>query len=412
MALYLAADVMLVTALRDGMNLVAKEYVATRVDEDGVLVLSEFAGASDELRQALLINPHDIEGLKETVLQALAMPRRDRTRRMRALRKKVLTNDVARWSASFLDALPAPRTATTRCRTRRSTGAERIPLPDSTMTPEGRMTDTASHLPPASAVALASALQKLATADRLLLALDFDGTLAPFVDVPRGARALPESKAALDRLEHLPNTWVAYVSGRPLSSLETVTEADRGCAARRLARRRDPVRARRRLARSERRRAADAGAAGGGAAGARRQRPGDEARDQAGRFRRALPRSWATGVRRSSPGRGRRAAAVSDALTSATARTSSSSRCARRTRATASSGCASTRRRPQCSSRATTSPTRTASRCCGPSAATSGSRSAPGETAAQYRVADERAIATLLGLLAQAREAHLKSSTA
>jgi trehalose 6-phosphate phosphatase len=88
------------------------------------------------------------------------------------------------------------------------------------------MTDTASHRPPASAIALASALQELARADRLLLALDFDGTLAPFVDVPRGARALPESKAALDRLEHLPDTWVAYVSGRPLSSLETVTEAD------------------------------------------------------------------------------------------------------------------------------------------------------------------------------------------
>lgn len=88
------------------------------------------------------------------------------------------------------------------------------------------MTDTASHLPPASAIALASALQRLATADRLLLALDFDGTLAPFVDVPRGARALPESKEALDRLEHLPDTWVAYVSGRPLTSLETVTEAD------------------------------------------------------------------------------------------------------------------------------------------------------------------------------------------
>ncbi|WP_426623714.1 alpha,alpha-trehalose-phosphate synthase (UDP-forming) [Leifsonia sp. McL0607] len=104
-ALYLAADVMLVTALRDGMNLVAKEYVATRVDEDGVLVLSEFAGASDELRQALLINPHDIEGLKGAILQAVAMPKRDRVRRMRALRKKVLTNDVARWSAGFLDAL-------------------------------------------------------------------------------------------------------------------------------------------------------------------------------------------------------------------------------------------------------------------------------------------------------------------
>jgi trehalose 6-phosphate synthase len=104
-ALYLAADVMLVTALRDGMNLVAKEYVASRVDEDGVLVLSEFAGASDELRQALLINPHDIEGLKETMMAAIAMPRRERARRMRALRKRVITNDVARWSASFLDAL-------------------------------------------------------------------------------------------------------------------------------------------------------------------------------------------------------------------------------------------------------------------------------------------------------------------
>jgi trehalose 6-phosphate synthase len=104
-ALYLAADVMLVTSLRDGMNLVAKEYVASRVDEDGVLVLSEFTGASDELRQALLINPHDIEGLKEAMLRAIDMPKRDRTRRMRALRKRVLTHDVQRWSSTFLEAL-------------------------------------------------------------------------------------------------------------------------------------------------------------------------------------------------------------------------------------------------------------------------------------------------------------------
>jgi trehalose 6-phosphate phosphatase len=81
-------------------------------------------------------------------------------------------------------------------------------------------------LPPASAVALAEAVRRLAATERLLVAMDFDGTLAPFVDVPRGARALPESKAALDRLESLPRTWVAYVSGRPLDSLRTVTEAD------------------------------------------------------------------------------------------------------------------------------------------------------------------------------------------
>lgn len=110
-ALYLASDVMLVTALRDGMNLVAKEYVAARKDEDGVLVLSEFAGASDELKSALLINPHDIDGLKETILKAIAMPRPERRKRMKAMRKKVRENDVAHWSAAFLSALADARSS-------------------------------------------------------------------------------------------------------------------------------------------------------------------------------------------------------------------------------------------------------------------------------------------------------------
>ncbi|MFC3688676.1 alpha,alpha-trehalose-phosphate synthase (UDP-forming) [Aquipuribacter hungaricus] len=104
-ALYLAADVMLVTALRDGMNLVAKEYVAARHDSDGVLVLSEFAGAADELTQAVLINPHDIAGTKAAVLRAVQMPRDERRRRMRALRRRVVEHDVERWAAGFLDAL-------------------------------------------------------------------------------------------------------------------------------------------------------------------------------------------------------------------------------------------------------------------------------------------------------------------
>lgn len=104
-ALYLAADVMLVTALRDGMNLVAKEYVACRFDDDGVLILSEFAGASDELKRSLLVNPHDIDGVKEAILRAIAMPKRDRVARMHALRKRVLEHDVARWSKEFLDVL-------------------------------------------------------------------------------------------------------------------------------------------------------------------------------------------------------------------------------------------------------------------------------------------------------------------
>jgi alpha,alpha-trehalose-phosphate synthase [UDP-forming] len=104
-ALYLAADVMLVTALRDGMNLVAKEYVASRVDGAGALVLSEFTGAADELRQALLVNPHDIDGLKATILRGVAMPPKEQRRRMQALRRRVMDHDVAAWASGFLAAL-------------------------------------------------------------------------------------------------------------------------------------------------------------------------------------------------------------------------------------------------------------------------------------------------------------------
>ena len=110
-ALFQAADVMLVTSLRDGMNLVAKEYVASRHDERGVLVLSEFTGAADELPQALLVNPHDIDGLKETIERALEMPEREQGRRMRALRRRVLERDVTRWAETFLAELHQPGTS-------------------------------------------------------------------------------------------------------------------------------------------------------------------------------------------------------------------------------------------------------------------------------------------------------------
>ncbi|WP_137844839.1 trehalose-6-phosphate synthase [Microbacterium sp. 2FI] len=108
-ALFMAADVMLVTALRDGMNLVAKEYVAARTDNRGVLVLSEFAGAADELPSAVRINPHDIDGMKDAIIRAIEMPPAEQGRRMRALRKKVNENDVDAWSRSFLDALADAR---------------------------------------------------------------------------------------------------------------------------------------------------------------------------------------------------------------------------------------------------------------------------------------------------------------
>jgi alpha,alpha-trehalose-phosphate synthase [UDP-forming] len=104
-ALYLTADVMLVTSLRDGMNLVAKEYVACRDDETGALVLSEFTGAADELSGAFLVNPHDIEGMKDAIVRAATVSPAEARRRMRSMRRRVREFDVNRWAASFLDAL-------------------------------------------------------------------------------------------------------------------------------------------------------------------------------------------------------------------------------------------------------------------------------------------------------------------
>jgi trehalose 6-phosphate synthase len=104
-ALFRAADVMVVTPLRDGMNLVAKEYVACRYDDRGALVLSEFAGAADELRQAYMVNPYDINGMKQTIVTAMEAEPRELARRMKAMRRTVAEHDVKDWAKRFLAVL-------------------------------------------------------------------------------------------------------------------------------------------------------------------------------------------------------------------------------------------------------------------------------------------------------------------
>ncbi len=104
-ALYRAADIMAVTPLRDGMNLVAKEYVAARVDNAGALLLSEFAGAAAEFPQAFLVNPHDLEGLKLTLMQALQATPADVAGRMLAMRKHLRVHDIRAWARSYLSSL-------------------------------------------------------------------------------------------------------------------------------------------------------------------------------------------------------------------------------------------------------------------------------------------------------------------
>jgi trehalose 6-phosphate synthase len=127
-AMFVAADIMLVTPLRDGMNLVAKEYVSCRNDLGGALVLSEFTGAWHELHQAFICNPHDIEGVKQTIMRAINTPEDERRRRMKAMRKRVADHDVQRWASRYLDALasaPSKPHRSTRPSTRELRGVER-----------------------------------------------------------------------------------------------------------------------------------------------------------------------------------------------------------------------------------------------------------------------------------------------
>ena len=106
-ALYCAADVMMVTPLRDGMNLVAKEYVAARIDQGGALVLSEFAGSANELRHAFLCNPHDPDAVKEALMRAVSVGTVEGRRRMQIMQRYLRVHDVDRWARSFLDDLAA-----------------------------------------------------------------------------------------------------------------------------------------------------------------------------------------------------------------------------------------------------------------------------------------------------------------
>ena len=104
-ALYRAASIMLVTPVRDGMNLVAKEFVASRVEEGGVLVLSEFAGAAEELKEALLVNPYDVQAIARRIREAIDMSEDEQRSRMTKLRQRVLKNDVHAWTNAFLTSL-------------------------------------------------------------------------------------------------------------------------------------------------------------------------------------------------------------------------------------------------------------------------------------------------------------------
>ena len=158
MGLYKLADVCWIGSLRDGMNLVAKEYVACKPEGDGVLVLSEFAGAAAEMGEALLINPFDEERTASTIARALSLDEQERRLRMTALHKRVLGNDVFHWGDRFLAALQ-------EAVSERGRYADTQPL---------RLRPSEIH-------------DAYLHADRRLLIFDYDGTLVPFARRPQQA---------------------------------------------------------------------------------------------------------------------------------------------------------------------------------------------------------------------------------
>jgi trehalose 6-phosphate synthase/phosphatase len=184
-ALYAAADVMLVTPIRDGMNLVAKEFVASRVDEDGVLVLSEFAGAAAELDGAVHINPYDVAATGKALKRALDLPREERRSRMRRMRERVQRADAPAWADAFLGTLAASETA----------GEARwhaLSAPD----------------------AIEHAIARIRQAPHVVLLLDYDGTLVPFTPMPEDAKPDAELVELLLSLVRHPKYSVHLVSGR------------------------------------------------------------------------------------------------------------------------------------------------------------------------------------------------------
>ena len=223
-AMYLAADVLLVTALRDGMNLVAKEYVASRPDEHGALVLSEFAGAAIELPQAFLVNPHDIDGLKAAIIRAVQISPREAQRRMRAMRRRVFEHDVAHWASTFLKVAGSASEPSSPSDLAAIAGAAATPG----ATARAVFRRGTSAVPSTLPVDLVNALEGFAMRPSLLIAMDFDGVLAPIVTKPGTARMLRQSQDHLNSLVRLPGVRVALVSGRALADLRDVAQPPPG----------------------------------------------------------------------------------------------------------------------------------------------------------------------------------------
>lgn len=191
-ALYKAADVALVTPMRDGMNLVSKEYIASKLDQKGVLILSELAGASRELSDAVMVNPHDIWDFADKIYQSLNMPEDEQKRRMAAMQQTVSKFDIFNWVKNFMEKLSEVK---------------------------------ANQLALATRVINPSIQQKIAIryfyGQKRLILLDYDGTLVGFQKQVNAAVPDEDLLKILKALTEDPNNTVVIISGRDYHTLET-----------------------------------------------------------------------------------------------------------------------------------------------------------------------------------------------
>lgn len=185
MALYTVCDIALITPVRDGMNLVCKEFVASRQDRQGVLILSELAGAAQELRDALIINPTDTQEVADAIKQGLSMPPQEQEQRLATMQKHLQNHSIFRWSSDFLTAF------------------------DEVVSQQPDLETNLSVQPFVTA---------FRDAHQRLLLFDFDGTLAPLVDNPANARPSDTLKTALHSLAE--NSDLVVISGRNRAFLE------------------------------------------------------------------------------------------------------------------------------------------------------------------------------------------------
>jgi len=183
--LYSSADVALLTPLRDGMNLVAKEYIASKVNNKGVLILSEMTGASKELGEAISVNPNNIANTAEAIYKALNMPNNEREKSMLTMKKRIKRYDVHKWASEFMNALK------------------------NTI---DRQSD--NHARKISEKLRSNIIGGFKKANSKVLFLDYDGTLQRFFDKPQAAVPDKELYDLLDRIAQLKNTKLVLTSGR------------------------------------------------------------------------------------------------------------------------------------------------------------------------------------------------------